>query len=227
MTYETERLYFRPWKIEDAEELFSLAADEHVGPPCGWLPHICLDETKSILERILINDHTFCFIDKESGKIIGNIGIDDVHDSEMLERLKSESKEKASASNQSAPDSGSQSASDSGNQTGSDSGNQSAPDSGNQGKEPVLMERELGFWVGYPYWNQGYMTEAVIGTIDYCFDVLGLTRLWCGNFSDNPASGHVQEKCGFKYVYTRKEFSQQLGKEVEIITRSLERCDNE
>ena len=185
MTYETERLIFRPWRMSDAEELFPLAADEHVGPPCGWLPHICLDETKTILERILINDHTFCFIDKESGKIIGNIGIDDVHDDEMLERIKAESK--------------------------------GAP----------LMERELGFWVGYPYWNQGYMTEAVRGTIDYCFNVLGLTRLWCGNFSDNPASGHVQEKCGFKYEYTRKEFSQQLGKEVEIITRSLERCNNE
>ena len=173
MTYETERLIFRPWTVEDAEECFALASDEHVGPPCGWLPHICLDETKSILERMLVNDHTFCFIEKSSGKIIGNMGIDELHDSEKTKDGNSEG------------------------------------------------EMELGFWVGYPYWNQGYMTEAVLGTMDYCFNSLGLTKLWCGNFSDNHASGRVQEKCGFKYEYTRKVFSQQLNKEVEIIQRSI------
>ena len=176
ITYETERLQFRPWTMEDAEECFALASDEHVGPPCGWLPHICLDETKSIMERLLINDHTFCIIEKASGKIIGNIGIDDVHDSEMLAKLK---------------------------------------------EEGIESEKEIGFWVGYPYWNQGYMTEAVKGTIDYCFNELGLTKIRCGNFSDNPASGRVQEKCNFQYEYTRTEFSQQLGREVEIIQRSI------
>ena len=209
MTYETERLIFRPWRMDDAEELYTLAADEHVGPPCGWLPHVCLDETKSILERILINDHTFCFIDKTSGRIIGNIGIDDVHDPEMLERLKKEAEEKAKEPMYSEPEEMTNKPAEFGAEI--------------RNKKPALLEKELGFWVGYPYWNKGYMTEAVLGTIDYCFDVLGLTRIWCGNFSDNPASGHVQEKCGFKYAYTRKEFSQQLGKEVEIITRSIER----
>ena len=186
ITYETERLMFRPWTMEDAESCFRLASDEHIGPPCGWMPHESVEETKIILRNILINDYTFCIIEKESGEIVGNIGIDAVHDSEKLKELL----EEAGLDKENADE---------------------------------LKERELGFWIGYPYWNKGYMTEAVLGTIDYCFNELGLKRLWCGNFSDNPASGRVQEKCGFKYEYTRKDYAGQIGRNVEIITRSMER----
>ena len=79
MTYESERLMFRPWTVDDAEECFALSSDERVGPMCGWLPHKNVEETKAILEGVLINDHTFCIIEKSSGKIVGNMGIDYVY----------------------------------------------------------------------------------------------------------------------------------------------------
>ena len=35
MILETERLILRPWRVEDAEELFIYASDPEVGPPAG------------------------------------------------------------------------------------------------------------------------------------------------------------------------------------------------
>ena len=72
---ETERLILRPWAIEDAEELFQLAKDEHVGPPCGWSPHKDVEESKYVLTNILINDYTFAIILKGNNEIIGDIGL--------------------------------------------------------------------------------------------------------------------------------------------------------
>ncbi len=59
-------------------------------------------------------------------------------------------------------------------------------------------DAEIGYWVGKPYWNKGICTEALRLMIDYCFDVKGFHALWCDYFVDNPASGRVMEKCGFR-----------------------------
>ena len=143
---ETERLSFRPWTVDDVEECFELARDPHVGPPCGWQPHKDIEETKEVVKNILMNDHTYAIIEKSSGKIIGDISINPVYDSD---------------------------------------------------KNVIEDQKEIGFWLGYPYWNQGYMSEALKGTVEYCFSDPGISRLWCEYFSDNPASGRVQRKCGF------------------------------
>ena len=56
----------------------------------------------------------------------------------------------------------------------------------------------IGYWVGKPYWNQGICTEALRAMIDYCFNKKGFQTLWSDFFVDNPASGRVMEKCGFR-----------------------------
>lgn len=56
---------------------------------------------------------------------------------------------------------------------------------------------ELGFWLGKPYWEQGYATEAVAALIAHAFDADGFDYLTAGHFSDNPASARVIEKLGF------------------------------
>ena len=174
MTYESERLIFRPWSLDDVEECFEIASDEHVGPLCGWMPHKTVDETRDILENILINDHTYCIVEKSAGRIVGNMGIDYVYTT-------------------------------------------------NENGENVMVddERELGFWLGYPYWNKGYMTEAVKATIDYCFNELGMRKLRCGHFDFNHASARVQEKCGFKFESTSKRFWKGLDKEVTLVDNQL------
>ena len=59
-------------------------------------------------------------------------------------------------------------------------------------------ECEVGYWIGKPYWGKGICTEALKLVIDYCFNVKGFTALWGDYFPENPASGRVMEKCGFK-----------------------------
>ena len=59
-------------------------------------------------------------------------------------------------------------------------------------------EAEIGYWVAKPYWNKGICTEALVLVCEYCFREKGFRTLWCTYFIDNPASGHVMEKCGFK-----------------------------
>lgn len=55
---------------------------------------------------------------------------------------------------------------------------------------------ELGYWVGKPYWNLGYASEAARTVLRYGFEVLGLNRIQAWHFKRNPASGRVLEKAG-------------------------------
>ena len=59
-------------------------------------------------------------------------------------------------------------------------------------------DAELGYWIAKPYWNKGLCTEALRVMIDYCLNVKGFKVLWSDFFVDNPASGRVMEKCGFR-----------------------------
>ena len=59
---------------------------------------------------------------------------------------------------------------------------------------------EIGCWLGRPFWNRGYATEAVRGALKW------VKRDWrrhvvvAGHFADNPASGQVLCKAGFLYT---------------------------
>lgn len=59
-------------------------------------------------------------------------------------------------------------------------------------------ETELGYWVARPYWGLGYATEGAQAVIDIARHSLRLPRLVAGHFLDNPASGRVLEKLGFR-----------------------------
>lgn len=64
---------------------------------------------------------------------------------------------------------------------------------------------QLGYWIGVPYWNQGYCTEAVRVVLGYGFGELGLQRIWAPHFKSNPASGRVLQKAGMKYEGCQRE----------------------
>jgi len=58
---------------------------------------------------------------------------------------------------------------------------------------------ELGYWVGVPYWNQGYCTEAGREILRYGFSRRKLHRIQARHFDRNPASGRVMQKLGMTY----------------------------
>lgn len=57
---------------------------------------------------------------------------------------------------------------------------------------------ELGYWVGKPYWNQGYATAAARKTIRFSFEELGLKGVFARPLQDNTPSRRVLEKIGFE-----------------------------
>jgi RimJ/RimL family protein N-acetyltransferase len=56
---------------------------------------------------------------------------------------------------------------------------------------------ELGYWIARPHWGQGFATEAGRALLAIA-RALGLERLEASHFLDNPASGRVLEKLGFR-----------------------------
>jgi RimJ/RimL family protein N-acetyltransferase len=61
-------------------------------------------------------------------------------------------------------------------------------------------QTELGYWLGVPFWGQGFATEAVRAVIDHAFEESGHAFLNAGARVTNPASRHVLEKCGFQWT---------------------------
>ena len=59
-------------------------------------------------------------------------------------------------------------------------------------------EPTIGYWVAKPYWNSGICTEALSLMLKHIRESTNITSLISGHFIDNPASGRVMEKCGFK-----------------------------
>lgn len=59
-----------------------------------------------------------------------------------------------------------------------------------------LDKGELGYWIGKPFWNLGYATEATTAVLEYGFSDLHLNRISARHLVRNPSSGRVMEKAG-------------------------------
>ena len=59
---------------------------------------------------------------------------------------------------------------------------------------------ELGYWLGRPFWNRGYATEAARGVLTWVKRDWRKRVVVAGHFTDNPASGAVLCKAGFLYT---------------------------
>ena len=66
---------------------------------------------------------------------------------------------------------------------------------GDGGEEPAL-----GYWLGQPYWGNGYAREAAAAVIDYGFRTLGLETIRAYTDPGNAASQRVLLHCGLKRI---------------------------
>jgi ribosomal-protein-alanine N-acetyltransferase len=72
---------------------------------------------------------------------------------------------------------------------------------------------DIGYWLGAPYWEKGYMTEAVRLVCHLSFEYLDAVRAYATVFTRNMASRRVLEKNGFSvdgtlrsHVFKRGQF---------------------
>jgi RimJ/RimL family protein N-acetyltransferase len=58
---------------------------------------------------------------------------------------------------------------------------------------------ELGYWLGFEHWGQGFGTEAARAVIDFTFEEFEIEHLASGARVANPSSRNILEKCGFQW----------------------------
>ena len=75
MTIETKRLLLRPWRDEDAEDLYLYARDPRVGPMAGWPVHTSPADSLQAIRSVLSQPETYAVVLKETGKPVGSAGI--------------------------------------------------------------------------------------------------------------------------------------------------------
>ncbi len=82
--------------------------------------------------------------------------------------------------------------------------------------DPEQELAEMGYWVGKPYWENGYCSEAAKAILAYGFEKIGLRRIQAHHFSSNTPSGRVMRKIGMTHEGHMREFFKR-GNEVHDI----------
>lgn len=82
---------------------------------------------------------------------------------------------------------------------------------------------EVGYWIGRPYWRNGYATEATAAMLEYGFNVVGVDKIGAGHFARNPASGRVMDKAGMHYKGTQLEALEKWGQPEDLVWYSVSR----
>ncbi len=82
-------------------------------------------------------------------------------------------------------------------------------------------EAELGYWIGVPYWNQGYCSEAGAAAVDFAFSELGLKRIYANHFLRNPASGRVLKKLGMTPDPSAPSQVEKAGRIEEVVAYAI------
>jgi RimJ/RimL family protein N-acetyltransferase len=76
---------------------------------------------------------------------------------------------------------------------------------------------QLGYWIGEPFWNNGFATEAVEAILHFGFGTLELETVYANVRADNKASEKVLLKCGMSGP----------GAGGLILRYALQKCDHE
>jgi ribosomal-protein-alanine N-acetyltransferase len=70
----------------------------------------------------------------------------------------------------------------------------------------VAQTATLGYWIGAPHARQGYMSEALLATIEFAFRRLGLHRVEAACLPANEASRRLLLSCGFQEQGYAREY---------------------
>lgn len=90
---------------------------------------------------------------------------------------------------------------------------------------PVDNHAEMGYWVGKPFWNNGYCTEAARAVVAYGFDKLDLERIYANYMARNPASGRVLAKLGMVQEGLLRRHRRKFGRYEDLIVCGITRSE--
>ena len=74
---ETERLILRPWTMDDLADFYAYSSIEGLGQMAGWTPSKSIEESKVVLDIFIRGKKTFAIELKETGRVIGSLGIEE------------------------------------------------------------------------------------------------------------------------------------------------------
>lgn len=80
---------------------------------------------------------------------------------------------------------------------------------------------ELGYWIGAPFWGNGYATEAALEVLNYGFTVMKLNKINATHMVHNPASGRVMEKIGMTTEGLLKQHVHKDGKFIDLAAYAI------
>jgi len=82
--------------------------------------------------------------------------------------------------------------------------------------EQFHRRAEIGYWLGVPYWGNGYVTEAAQAVVGYAFENLGVNRVFAFHFTRNPASGRVLQKIGMVREGTMRQHVRKWDESIDV-----------
>lgn len=95
------------------------------------------------------------------------------------------------------------------------------------GIQPDNNVGELGYWLGKPYWGQGYTTEAARRMIIFSFEELLLNKVFARCFTQNVASARVMQKVGMRHEGTLRQHIRKASTYYDLHCYGILRADFE
>jgi RimJ/RimL family protein N-acetyltransferase len=82
--------------------------------------------------------------------------------------------------------------------------------------KPEHQQAEIGYWIGVPFWGQGYATEAAEAMLRHGFDDRKLHRIAAMCMSHNPASAKILRKLGMRHEGCQRQSQNKWGEYVDV-----------
>jgi ribosomal-protein-alanine N-acetyltransferase len=80
---------------------------------------------------------------------------------------------------------------------------------------------EIGYWLGVPFWGNGYATEAAQAVVRHGFEHFKLNRIFASHCKGNEASGNVLRKIGMRHEGCLRQAILKWGKFIDLEMYSI------
>jgi ribosomal-protein-alanine N-acetyltransferase len=90
---------------------------------------------------------------------------------------------------------------------------------------PAHERAELGYWIGVPFWGQGFATESASAVMAFGFETLRLNRIHASHFAGNTGSQRVLEKIGMRHEGPSRQHVRKWNRFFDVENYGLLACE--